>query len=71
MVLNGQRYSLRGVVQHEGVVACAGHYTCFVRSPDKSWLFCNDFIPPVEVPFERVRQTQAYMLVYEVQIRTS
>eukprot|EP00973_Karenia_brevis_P070654 9822469-Karenia_brevis.AAC.1 len=67
LVLESRRYSLRGVVQHEGLQSFAGHYTCHVRLSGNSWAFCNDFAPPVAVPFALVRNAQAYILVYELQ----
>lgn len=35
-------YELTAAVMHQGASTKSGHYTCYVRSPDGQWFFCND-----------------------------
>ena len=58
-------YHLRGVIEHHGRCARAGHYTAFVRPPDNHWYHCDDNRSPRRVPTEAVLDAQAYVLVYE------
>ena len=62
---NRPTYHLRGVMQHHGEHAWGGHYTCFVRSSDNCWYYCNDSAKPKKVSKNVVLAAQAYVLVYE------
>lgn len=37
-----EKYKLTAVVMHQGASRMSGHYTCYVRSQDGQWFFCND-----------------------------
>ena len=63
--LDNEQYILRGVVEHHGDTAFAGHYTSYVRSKREVWYYCNDAAPPLAASFNEVSAAQAYVMNYE------
>ena len=57
-------YELVAVLVHQGRSCEWGHYVAYVKS-HRQWYCCNDS-SVTAVSFEKVRQQQAYILMYEV-----
>jgi len=62
------KYELFGVLVHSGKSAYGGHYYSYVRAPgneSKRWFLMNDSsVSPAD--FGRVKQQQAYILMYQM-----
>lgn len=57
------KYTLYGVLVHDGWNTHYGHYTCFVRTSNGFWYYLNDNqVSPASE--RRVLEQQAYMLFY-------
>ncbi|XP_059452991.1 ubiquitin carboxyl-terminal hydrolase 23 isoform X2 [Corylus avellana] len=57
------KYTLYGVLVHDGWNTHYGHYTCFVRTSNGFWYYLNDNqVSPANE--KRVLEQQAYMLFY-------
>ena len=61
----GFTYSLSAVAVHKGRFG-SGHYVTYVQDSDGKWVLIDDVQLPVEVPFERVQRSQAYLLVFRL-----
>ena len=59
------RYSLQGVLVHQGASQLVGHYTAYVRDSNAIWYNCDDSLPPRALETaEELLRAEAYMLFY-------
>lgn len=67
----GADYELIASVSHHGLTPASGHYTADVKQPDGEWLrFDDDHVSHVSVPQVLQRDTEMYLLFYEMKSRT-
>lgn len=68
----GADYELIASVSHHGKSPSSGHYTADVRQPDGEWLrFDDDFVSIISVNQVLQRDTEMYLLFYEMKPRTA
>ena len=67
----GAEYELTATVSHHGRTPASGHYTADVKQPDGEWLrFDDDYVSHVNLPAVLSRDTETYLLFYEMKPRT-
>ena len=67
----GAEYELTATVSHHGRTPASGHYTADVKQPDGEWLrFDDDYVSHVNLPAVLLRDTETYLLFYEMKPRT-
>lgn len=63
----GAGYELIATVSHHGRTPASGHYTADVKQPDGEWLrFDDDYVTHVNLPQVLSRDTETYVLFYEM-----